>query len=216
MATTSCGTLNHSLDQELNSITIGEFEFDFPKDFKLIPLKGIDSYVGKVEGDSFTFSFDYGAYSNSLAQTPQEYIDQGSWKIFAQVRFMEEGKTYTEEDLPKVDYLYVRPASDSSIYDYIARCKHNDLEFDLPFGIPDEIKNVNFKIDTFDNVYRKIVWSNDPYTGITGIYLCKLPGYGESLSDSYALSMTTSRLTHETQELAIRIFNTNRRIIYSK
>ena len=55
------------------------YQFDFPLDFDLIKEQGIDSYVGKIEGDCLTFGFDYGYYSNSFEESPQEYLDKGNW-----------------------------------------------------------------------------------------------------------------------------------------
>lgn len=49
-----------SCNENLNTIKIGEFTFQFPNDFKLINEQGIDSYNGKVSNGKIRFQFDYG------------------------------------------------------------------------------------------------------------------------------------------------------------
>jgi hypothetical protein len=195
-------------DGQWKTIEVGNYLFDFPSDFELITEQGIDSYVGKIKGDSMRFSFDFGYYSNSFEQTLQEYFDNGFWRFELPFRFMKMGITYDQTNTPKVDVISIRPATiqDSTIgkgCDYVAKCKHNKTEFDFAVYIPNEIKQTNFVIDSVDNQYRKIVWAKDPQKGITGIYLRDLDG-------SLALSMAASKLTIEQQAIAIKIFKTVR------
>jgi hypothetical protein len=75
-------------DRQWKTIEIGDYLFDFPSDFKLVEEKGIDSYVGKIQGDSMWFGFDFGYYSNDFEQTQQEYLDKGDWRhITLAIRF---------------------------------------------------------------------------------------------------------------------------------
>lgn len=121
---------------ENSGIKVGDYVFQFPHDFKLIKDIGIDSYVGRVQGDSMTMSFDFGRYSNTLSEEKDSLI---------------------------------------------------------------------IKIDTVDNQYRKLVYTNDTQNGITGIYI-------RPLDSDLALSMTTSHLTKRQQEIALGIFSTSRHI----
>jgi len=66
-----CGCNNST--HEWKTIEVGNYIFDVPSDFKLIEYESIDSYAGRIEGDSMGLDFDYGYYSNSLVQTRQEY-----------------------------------------------------------------------------------------------------------------------------------------------
>ncbi len=128
---------------------------------------------------------------------------------------MNEGTTYDQTSIPKVDVISIRPATiqDSTIgkgCEFVARCKHNDTEFDFAVYVPDEIKQTSYSIDTIDNQYRKMVWSKEPKKGMTGIYLKDLDGFNKSINSYLALSMATSNLTSKQQAIALRIFRTGR------
>jgi hypothetical protein len=202
-------------NRQWKTIEIGNYLFDFPPDFKLEKEKGIDSYVGKIKGDSMWFGFDFGHYSDVLAQTPQEFLDKGYWRILLSQQFMKAGITYDNSNMPRVDILNIRQTSsqDSGIgkgCDYIATCRHEDSVFDYEIYLPDEIRQLNFMIDTVDNQFRKIVYSKNPHTGITGIYLRDLNSFNKSINNYKALSMTTGQLTKEQQAIALKIFSTGR------
>lgn len=199
----------------LNVIKIGSYQFDFPNDYTLVKEKGIDSYVGKIVGDSLTIRFDYGYYSNSLAETPDEYLDKEHWKLEAAYQFMKDGVTYDNSSYPKVDVLEIRVATllDSTFekgVDYIATCKHSEKKFEFPIYLPDETEKYEFKIDTLSGHFRKLMIANDPSDGLTGIYIKDLNSYNQSIKSSLALSMTAGDLTKQQQELALRIFETAR------
>lgn len=211
----SCGQTEKKSDGEWKTIEVGDYLFDFPADFELVTGNGIDSYVGKIEGDSMWFGFDFGHYSDDFEQTPQEYLDKGYWRHTLPHQFMKVGITYDQTNMPKVDVINIRPATiqDSTIgkgCDYVAKCKHDTTEFDFAVYIPDEIKQLNFSIDTVDNQYRKIVLAKDPLNGTTGIYIRDLNGFNESINGYLALSMATSNLTSKQQEIALKIFKTGR------
>lgn len=210
-----CGQTEKKSDGQWKTIEVGDYLFDFPTDFELVTEKGIDSYVGKIKGDSMWFGFDFGYYSNDFEQTPQEYLDKGHWRLALSHQFMKEVITYDQTNMPKVDVINIRPATiqDSTIgkgCDYIAKCKHDTTEFDFAVYIPDEIKQLNFTIDTVDNQYRKIVLAKDTQNGTTGIYIRDLNSFNESINSYLALSMATSKLTTKQQEIALKIFKTGR------
>lgn len=210
-----CGQTEKKPEEQWKTIEVGDYFFDFPPDFELVTEKGIDSYVGKINGDSMLFGFDFGYYSNDFEQIPQEYLENGFWRNDLSYRFMKEGITYDQTNTPKVKVISIRPAKkqDSAIgkgCDYIAKCKHNQTEFDFPVYIPNEIKLMNYSIDTVDNQYRKIVWSKDTQKGRTGIYIRALNGFNKSINSHLALSMETSNLTRKQQETALEIFKTGR------
>jgi hypothetical protein len=205
----------------LNVIEIGSYQFDFPNDFKLVKEKGTDSYVGKIIGDGLTITFDYGYYSNSFAETPNEYLDKEHWKMEIIYQFLEEGVLYDDSNYPKVDILGIRSVSlnDSTFekgIDFIATCKHSETTFEFPISLPNEIKKYEFKIDTLSGHFRKLVIANDPFDGLTGLYLKDLDSYNKSINSSLALSMSTLALTKKQQELVIKIFETVRVIKKNK
>lgn len=51
------------------------FAFRLPPGFRLVPVQGIDSYVGRYEADggNTALSFDFGWYSNDLRFNPETY-----------------------------------------------------------------------------------------------------------------------------------------------
>lgn len=179
-----CGQSEKKSDGQSKTIEVGNYLFDFPNDFKLITEKGLDSYVGKVQGDSMSFSFDFGNYSNDFEETAQEYLENGFWRNDLSYRFMKEGINYDQTNTPKVDIISIRPATvqDSLIgngCDYVAKCKHEKTNFDFAVYIPKEIKQTNYSIDTVDNQYIKIVWTKDPKKGTTGIYIRDLNSFNK-------------------------------------
>ena len=210
-----CGRTEKKPDGQWKTIEIGDYLFDFPADFELVTEKGIDSYVGKIKGDSMWFGFDFGYYSSDFEQTQQEYLESGFWRNQLSYRFIKQGITYDQTNMPKVDILNIRQATveDSTIgkgCDYVAKCKHDQTEFNFAIYIPQEIKQTNYKIDTVDNQYRKVVWSKNPQKGTTGIYIRDLDGFNESINSYLALSIATGKLSIEQQEIALKIFETVR------
>jgi len=210
-----CAQTEQKTDIDVNEIEVGNYVFDFPPDYELITEQGIDSYVGKVKGDSMSFQFDFGYYSNDFEQPVEEYLENGDWQFELPYRFMKEGIIYDDRNTPEVDVLSIRPATkqDSAVgsgSDYIAKCRHDSIEFDFSIYIPSKIKDLYFEIDTIDDHYRKIVWAKDPKNGRTGIYIKDLNSYKESINGSLALSMTSRNLTYKQQETALMIFKTGR------
>lgn len=210
-----CGTSVHKSEKEWKTIEIGDYLFDCPNDFELVNEKGTDSYVGKIKGDSMWLGFDYGFYADKLELTPQEYLEEGTWKVHLPSRFMKAGITYNQNNAPTVEVLNIRAATkqDSAVgkgCDYIAKCQHDKTVFDYAIYLPQEIKQSNFFIDTFENQFRKIVIAKNPQSGTTGLYLRDLNGFNKSFNSYLALSMSTSHLTLHQQALALKIFKTGR------
>jgi len=120
---------------------------------------------------------------------------------------MQEGIIYDQINMPKIDILKIRLAiSNDSIIgsgcDYVATCKHNHTEFEYPVYVPENIKHMNFNIDTIGNQYRKIVWAEDSYKGVTGVYIKDINNFSTSINNYAALSMMSSKLSKEQQEIA--------------
>lgn len=47
----------------LKTIEIGNYEFEFPSNFKLVEKQGNDSYVGEVVGSGISLFFDFGYFT---------------------------------------------------------------------------------------------------------------------------------------------------------
>lgn len=210
-----CAPKSPKPDGQWSAIEVGDYIFDFPPDFNLVEEKGIDSYVGRIQGDSLQLYFDFGYYSDDFEPTPGEYLEKGLWRLSLSTRFMQNNITYDQTNIPKVDVLNIRPATtqDSTLgkgCDYVATCKHERTEFDFPVYLPQEIKQLEFIVDTFANQYRKIVLAKDPKKGITGVYLRDLYSYNASINNGLALSMSADELTKKQQEMVLKIFKTGR------
>lgn len=203
-----CKPTYKKTEEKWKTIEVGDYLFNFPPDFKFIEEQGVDSYVGKIKGDDITFEFDFGFYSNDYEQTVDEYLKDGDWRSSIPFQFMKDGITYDHKNMPKVEIINIRPATakdnpENKKYDFVAECKYENKKFNYPISIPDDIKNQNCRVDTIQNVYRKIVFSRDTKNGITGIYLTKMSG-------GKALSLYTSNLTKAQQKTALKILGTGR------
>lgn len=204
----SCNTVKQQETESWQTLTVGGYLFEFPVDFKLIEETGIDSYVGRVEGDSISFFFDYGEYSNELAPTPEQYLEDSAWVRDASYQFMESGKTYNVENLPEVEVLSMRNATlqDSLKWkgsDYVATGRYDKYIFDFPIYLPKETKEHDISIDTIDNHYRKIVKAKNPKKGLTGIHI-------KPINSDTALTMVVDSLTESQQDIVAKILSTVR------
>ena len=63
---------NSDNSNELSSIEIGSYRFNFPTNFTLEELQGIDSYVGNVNGSGISLFFDYGWYTSPATNLPSD------------------------------------------------------------------------------------------------------------------------------------------------
>ena len=62
-------------DDKPSSIQIGNYIFNFETEFTLEELQGIDSYIGNINGDGISLSFDYGWYTGPATNLPtNEYL----------------------------------------------------------------------------------------------------------------------------------------------
>jgi hypothetical protein len=70
-----CNAFQSDLWQRLDA---GYFSIPAPSGWQFKKLQGIDSYVGKFEGDGVRLDFDFGAYSNPLdeAKSPTYLISE--------------------------------------------------------------------------------------------------------------------------------------------
>lgn len=145
----SCYQNRNVNDEGLKTIEIGCYLFDFPADFQLVREQGIDSYVGKIVGDSLTFRFGYGYYSDSFIESTQEYLQQGHWKMLAAHQVMEPNVTYDKNNFPKIEVLNIETINpNDSAYakgvDFMATCRYAEEEFEFPIYLPEETKSISF------------------------------------------------------------------------
>ena len=62
-------------DDQPSSVQIENYIFHFETEFTLEELQGIDSYVGNINGNGISLSFDYGWYTGPATNLPaNEYL----------------------------------------------------------------------------------------------------------------------------------------------
>lgn len=66
-----CASSETDKMEERSTIKIGNYVFDFPSNFTLQELQGIDSYVGTINGPGISLSFDYGWYTSPVFNLPE-------------------------------------------------------------------------------------------------------------------------------------------------
>jgi hypothetical protein len=188
--------------ENLNTIRIGEFTFQFPNDFKLINEQGIDSYVGKVSNGKIRFQFDYGYYSDSFDPTIEEYLNEDVWKwnALGKLSFIR-----SETDISKItkEIILLKSITKDSI-NFTNYYKYGTNTLSYEIIIPEEIRSKKITIDTIDNVIIKIVKGKDNI----GLYAKNLKNYSKSMKASKALSIFASNLNRKDVVKALKILKT--------
>jgi hypothetical protein len=190
---------------------------DFPADFKLVEEQGIDSYVGKVVGDSIEFQFDYGYYSGNGGSTLKEYLEDKSWLEDAKFYYIGTGGEYDGETMPEIEVLSIRPAvlKDSALgegFDFVAKCQHKDKVFEYPIDVPENIKDAELKRDTIHYQRRGISIAKNPKVGRTSMHIRDLSSYDKSMEAYLALYIASDSISKSQQETVLKIFSTVRPI----
>lgn len=196
------------------TIDMGEYFIDVPNVFNRKPAKGIDSQPGLLKGKDFSFGYDYGAFSDTLIPTTQEYIREGYWKDVAIIQYLN-SKTYPDVDWAETDVLRYRPSNKSDTAfapgcDYIAYCAYKHYQFNLPIFIPYKINNQIVKIDTIKQHYRRLIYPKKADTGIVGVYMRDEKGNIFNGHTYPALVIGARNLNARQQTLAMQIVATLR------
>ena len=202
-----------------DSVTIGNYTFNFPSDFEVIKEKGINAGIGKIKSASLTLDFEFGANSYKLVSTSQEYLESKAWLQEFIDNFNQERPD--KVNVSMITVVNVMPVSFDSFVrnnypyrnappEYIAVLKwhSNANEFEYAFEIPEFIRQHIIKKDTIQNCLRKIVIAKNPMKGITGIYMQRLKEKSEIVNDNSALSIYASKINKEQQDLILKVFAT--------
>ena len=198
--------------KDTKRIDVTGYKFDFPKDFKLEKGEHIDAVVGQIKGDSFSIAYGASHAIYSLVESPEEFINEGRWKIDAFSKFTKPGVTYNIEETRKIKLLQTRQStsSDKEKYphaDFIATCSLDTVKFDFGIILPQETRQHEFKVDTINNHYRKVVIAKDPASGETGLYLKDLNKCWDE-RNCFALSISADSLSKQQQEKVLQIYST--------
>jgi hypothetical protein len=201
--TYSCND-NSNDSKSLKEIEIGEYSFQFPDDFKLIKENGLDSHVGKVSNGKIEFHFDYGYYSNSSANSKEEYVNKWIWKsnalsqlnysIGSNINPYEEHKHVSLLRYSKIDSSHVR---------LILKYKSDTLKYDLE--LPYEVRLTQVEVDTTNGFVYKLVNSKSPKDKYVGLYAKNLNKFNKSINSYPALSITAYELAIKETEIALEI-----------
>lgn len=205
------------METQYKTILVGDYAFDFPDDFRLMNLGGMDSYVGAVVGDRLTFSFDYGWYGNSGQITVEEYVFDQRWLPLAQQKF------WHRDPNACIDVWAIRSSSaadsvDLLRYPYIADCEYEGEAFVFPILAPElddyqRAHPMSYQIDTVDRCMRKIEWSQgDADEWFVNIYLKYLPDSERFGRNCNALGMGANGRGAKQKALALQILRSGRRV----
>lgn len=159
------------------------FTVSLPSEWKFNPMQGIDSYVGEFVGDGVTLGFDYGWYSNPLADegdshytVTYETIDDRHAKIVvpATVGIGVVGVYFADIDGNQMNRLqisgeYLTGAQQETALKIFRTLQFTDKEdkpvpstsFDFIFKYGVGAKNI---LDTFNDTYTKDMITDDPIT----------------------------------------------------
>ena len=120
----SLGCSNETETDNANpsSIQIGDYIFNFETEFTLEELQGIDSYVGNMNGDGITLSFDYGYYTGPVSNLPtNEYLvteDEVSGHFRQIVKPVDSKTKFTRIHLYKISDAVTSPGGYNSLTVY--------------------------------------------------------------------------------------------------
>ncbi|RYE25365.1 MAG: hypothetical protein EOP45_04840 [Sphingobacteriaceae bacterium] len=196
------------------TIEMGNYLIDVPSSFHLSPAQGIDSEVGELKGKGISFSYEYGAYTDTLISTAKEYLDSGRWRDEAVIRYLDTRK-YPVQNFTEVKVTSYRPSlkPDSSLAggcDYVARCTYAGKVFELPIFIPREIKDHIVTKDTVEHHLRRLDRPKKGMNRLTGVYIRDERGNLFNGMNYPALQINAMGLNLSQQKLALEIFATLR------
>lgn len=185
-------------NETTKEITIGEYEFRFPKGFELIREKGIDSDVGKITNGKIDFRFDYGYYSDPLDQPVSEYLAQDTWKwaVLTQHHLLPTGDVTGMSKEVKL----IGSVTKDSIH-YMNRYVFRKDTLDFKLTVPETIVPTTIEADTIGMFTYKFVRRSD----YAGLYVKNLSKLNTSINAFPALSITANGLSKQEAGIAYQI-----------
>ena len=209
------------MPSELKIIDTGRFEIEVPSKWRYKKDRGIDSFVGRIQGKGIDLHFDWSesGYANPLIPDEREFVYERKWQWMpVKLPYVDSGVVYTSAEniksvresimkengladptLAKVDTFQI--PKEEILYqegNYTAILTYKDTTVTVSISIPVETKNHLFLIDTVGTYKRKIITPLQG-TGTTGIYL-------EDLTSSFNFNLVGSNLNLENQERALKAF----------
>ena len=192
---------------------MGKYLIDVPDDFNLKFEKGIDSQPGEINGKIFGFGYDYGAYSDTLIMSQNEYINKGWWKDRAIMVYVYSKNPSVNWVKTKVINYKPSTRQDSAFAggcDFVANCSYEAFHFKLPIFILGEIKDHIVKIDSVQHYYRRLVYPRKGKKGLIGVYMRKRESDITTDTLYSAMVIDVKNLVGKQQDLALEILTTLR------
>ncbi len=106
-----CNKDNPALEfKNTKVIEIGDYSLDFPEQFELVEIQGVDSYVGTINGSGLEIKFDFGFYS-----VPYEDLDASIYDVTMQTFESVERQIVAAKD-PSIHFtaMYITNIDDPS------------------------------------------------------------------------------------------------------
>lgn len=151
------------------------FTIRVPQSWKRVDVKGIDSFVGRIEIDSKThFGFDMGMYCDTLGE--------GRLTSYYNI---EEGNLYTPDSSVKQNL------NDPTVWKSVGEATEANIE---------KLRRNQVTWATIDHYNAKIVTPKKTGVGITGIYIDSLWKSGDGV-DAFGLSAENLNLYQQQQLL---------------
>jgi hypothetical protein len=194
----------------VSEITIQDYSFSFPSNYKKIKRETFNSNVGEISNDTLSFNFHFSDHVQQPVKTLAQFFEDEDWKPAVLLDIATKKYVTNIENL-----LFSKPRTatekDSTIgkgCDYVVKCRFDNNEFESPIYLPTEMKGIVISIDTVFGHHRETYKSSNPKNGITGIFIKKIPKNKKDSLQSNALSLTTSNLTVKQQSEVLKICST--------
>lgn len=197
------------------------FIIEVPGNWEYVQENGMDSFVGRIVGDSMSLSFDKSSmgYANHLIESEEEYLESGFWDI-GNAPYMKPGVIYTSGDVKgeRDRTMKEKGITDTALVlvekiqkperevvkedgEYWGILTFKDTSVKLKIQIPEETTQHEITVDTVSSYIRKIIRPKEGYGGMTGIYL-------EKINSGSNFNLYGYNLSRSNQEKAIRAFKT--------
>jgi len=184
-----------------HEIEIGEYVFQFPKDFQLIKERGVDSHVGKVSNGKIEFNFDYGYYSNKLDKSIEDYFSSESckWNALGANGLLSNGDV--TGFINKVNLCNYQTI-DSVHYTFYYLCGQDTIAHDVV--LPEKYRSTIIEKDTVENAVYKWVNASD----YIGLYAYDMGAFNKSIRSYLALLITSKNVSPKERQLGMKILRT--------
>jgi hypothetical protein len=210
------------------NLDLDVFVISVPNNWHFMPVKAIDSFVGKIEGDNLHLIFDYSKQGFVGCPTPteKEYLDALWFTIYRFPGDARESFSMPEGQLPLKIAAARRLAAEKSFSqatkndtsvifvkekyigrkqdkkpDYYAIVNYSGKSDTIPVYIPEEIKRQNIKADTNGKYITKTILPKIPGKGTTGIFVYRT-------DSDFTFLLQGENLSKQNQELAEKAFKT--------